>query len=68
MMPEMDGIETLKIIHSQGLNKNTPVVMLTGNTGKEYIDLYEEVGAAGYLEKPVMYENLVATISKVCNS
>jgi len=62
MMPEMDGIETMLTIHESGLNINTPIIMLTGNTGKEYTDLYAQKGAAGYLEKPVKYENLVATI------
>ena len=52
-MPEPDGIETFKIISKQGLNTDTPVIMLTANAisgaEEEYIDL----GFAGYLSKPI---------------
>ena len=66
MMPEMDGVQALDVIRTQGMNKRTPVVMLTGNTGQEYIDLYNEHGANGHLMKPVLYDDLVAEICRVC--
>ena len=65
MMPEMDGIEVFKRLRGEeGLNKDTPVVMLTANAmagaSKEYIDL----GFDGYVSKPVNLQVLITEISK----
>ncbi|MCI5730288.1 MAG: DegV family EDD domain-containing protein [Eubacterium sp.] len=55
LMPEMDGIECLHAIRNQtgGLNRNTPVVVLTANAGGEERALYRREGFDGYLLKPV---------------
>ncbi|MCH5268845.1 MAG: DegV family EDD domain-containing protein [Lachnospiraceae bacterium] len=55
LMPGMDGIECLHQIRSQlgGLNKNTRVVILTANAGKENQALYRKEGFDGYLPKPI---------------
>ncbi len=52
-MPEPDGVETFKVISREGLNTETPVIMLTANviTGAE--EEYLKMGFAGYLSKPV---------------
>lgn len=64
MMPEMDGIEVFKRLRNEeGLNKDTPIIMLTANAmagaAKDYIDL----GFDGYVSKPVNLQSLVTTIS-----
>lgn len=66
MMPGMDGLEALDEIRAGSNNSATPVIMLTGNTGQDYRNLYHEHGAYDYLEKPVLYETLVETIKKAC--
>ena len=55
LMPQMDGIECLEKIRVQtgGLNRNTPVLVLTANAGSENRDLYNRSGFDGYLVKPV---------------
>ena len=55
LMPEMDGIECLHLIRSQtgGLNRSTPVVVLTANAGGDNQMLYQREGFDGYLLKPV---------------
>lgn len=55
LMPEMDGIECLRAIHTQkgGLNINTPVVVLTANAGSDNKEMYRNEGFDGYLLKPV---------------
>lgn len=55
LMPEMDGIDTLMALRSQpgGLNKDTPVIVLTANAGTENQVLYKKSGFDGYLTKPV---------------
>ncbi|MBO6137616.1 MAG: response regulator, partial [Lachnospiraceae bacterium] len=55
MMPEMDGIECLHAIREQegGLNNQTPVIILTANSGQENRELYEREGFDDFLLKPV---------------
>lgn len=69
LMPEMDGIECLELLRNQagGLNRTTPVIVLTANAGSENRDLYNRAGFDGYLVKPVsgeaMEEMLIKHIS-----
>ncbi len=58
MMPEMDGIETLKHIHSGGMNMDTPSVALTANAVAGARKLYLDAGFSDYLSKPVDGERL----------
>ena len=58
MMPELDGIETAKILHGM----NIPAVMLTAYSQPHIINRAENVHVCGYLVKPVSEQNLHATI------
>lgn len=55
MMPDLDGIETLHRLREEadGKNRETPVIALTANAGKEAEQMYLAEGFAGYLAKPV---------------
>ncbi|MBQ8983894.1 MAG: DegV family EDD domain-containing protein [Lachnospiraceae bacterium] len=66
LMPEMDGIECLEMIRAQsgGLNRNTPVIVLTANAGSDNKELYNRAGFDGYLVKPVSGEALENTLIK----
>ncbi len=66
MMPEMDGIECLEEIRNQvgGLNRTTPVVILTANAGSDNRNLYNSSGFDDYLVKPVSGEALEAVLIK----
>ena len=66
LMPSMDGIECLEKIRAQsgGLNKNTPIIVLTANAGSDSRDLYNRSGFDGYLVKPVSGEALENTLIK----
>ena len=58
LMPEMDGIECLEELRYQagGLNRTTPVIVLTANAGSDNRELYHRSGFDGYLMKPVSGE------------
>ncbi len=60
LMPEMDGVKCLEYMRNQvgGLNRTTPVIVLTANAGSDYRNLYSRAGFDGYLVKPVSGENL----------
>ena len=64
LMPGMDGIDCLKAIREQagGLNRTTPVVVLTANAGAENRELYNKAGFDGYLVKPVSGESMEKTL------
>ena len=55
MMPEMDGIETLRAMKnlSGNLNKNTPIISLTANAMSGAREKYLAEGFQDYLTKPV---------------
>ena len=50
-MPEMDGIEFLKIIKSNDKLKRIPVILITGVIQVEKISAGLDLGAVGYIEK-----------------
>ncbi len=66
IMPEMDGIECLNNIRNQegGLNRSTPIVVLTANAGSVDRDTYYRAGFDGYQVKPVSSESLESTLIK----
>ena len=53
MMPEMDGMETLKHMREDGLNIGTPAIMLTANAVSGARNMYLDAGFDDYLSKPV---------------
>lgn len=63
-MPGMDGYEvTRRIKAAEGL-KHIPVIMLTGNTEEEDIELGLRSGACAYLTKPAPGNIIIAAIKK----
>ncbi len=60
MMPEMDGIETLKRIREDGYE--LPVFALTANAANSGEHYYKRKGFDGYLEKPVNVKKLEETL------
>ncbi|MBQ7677702.1 MAG: DegV family EDD domain-containing protein, partial [Lachnospiraceae bacterium] len=66
LMPGMDGIECLENIRNQtgGLNRATPVIVLTANAGSDNRSLYTRAGFDGYLVKPVSGEALEDILMK----
>lgn len=63
-MPDMDGIEFLKIISNQ--QKNLPVVVMSGNAvGTKFLKAASLFGAAATLEKPFSKIDLISTIEKL---
>lgn len=63
-MPNLDGYELCSLLRKHSSFKNTPIVMVTGNTG--FIDRAKAklVGASGYLTKPFTRAELVKMVFK----
>lgn len=64
LMPEMDGIETMKRLRDDGVNKDTPVIILTANAVSELMEEYKDAGFADCLTKPVNGATLEQAIKK----
>lgn len=64
MMPEMDGVETLKQLKARIYGFNTPVIALTANAIAGAKDMYLDYGFQDYLPKPVKGEKLEKMLIK----
>jgi twitching motility two-component system response regulator PilG len=63
-MPNLDGYELCSLLRRHANFKNTPIIMVTGNTG--FIDRAKAklVGASGYLTKPFTQSELLKMVFK----
>ena len=64
MMPDLDGIETLKLINemTESKKKHTPVIMLTANAILGAKEEYLQKGFDDYLSKPIQKDRLMKLI------
>ena len=66
LMPEMDGVETLKQINQMKNNrsKDAAIIVLTANAISGAREMFLQEGFCDYLSKPVIPENLEKMIRK----
>ena len=64
-MPKINGIEFLRILKSDDILKYIPTIVLT--TSKNHKDVLEcyKIGIAGYILKPLKYDDYVSKIEKI---
>lgn len=65
-MPDMTGIDALKVIRS--LNPNANVVMLSAMGQEVMVQEAIKYGAKSFIVKPIKEEHLVKTLSRIVNS
>jgi CheY-like chemotaxis protein len=64
-MPKLNGIDFLKILKSdEHLKKIPTIIFTTSNNDKDIIECYK-VGIAGYILKPLKYEDYQIIVGKV---
>lgn len=64
-MPKLNGLEFLKILKTDQFLKIIPtIVFTTSNNGKDITECYK-VGIAGYILKPLKYEDYLIVVKKV---
>ena len=61
-MPRRDGREALEDIKADALLRRMPVVILTTSKAEEDIVRSYDIGAAGYITKPVTFAALVEAV------
>ncbi len=67
MMPDMDGVETMKLIRKDidNPNHNTIIIALTANAIAGCRDMYLEYGFNEYISKPIEAEKLEAILARL---
>lgn len=70
LMPEMDGIEAMKLIRAQdnGKNHDTAIIALTANAIKGAYEEYMELGFDDVIFKPVRLSELDEVLKKYLNA
>jgi CheY-like chemotaxis protein len=62
-MPAMNGLEVLKEIKSDPDLKSTAVIMVSAYTSPEDIEQSMNLGASGFIKKPVIMDILLSTVT-----
>jgi len=57
-LPKIDGFEVLRQIKAEPRTRNIPVIVLTASNRSKDIVTCQRLGAAGYIVKPVDFQNL----------
>jgi len=63
-MPEVSGLDFLEFLRRRSEWKDLPIVMLSSETADVTVDEAMELGADGYVMKPVTLEELEKVIEK----
>ncbi|MFN3800524.1 response regulator [Belliella pelovolcani] len=65
-MPVMDGIECTKAIRGLSDKKKStvPIIAITGNYKNYTLDDFKKAGLNDYVQKPLDYDKLLATVKK----
>ncbi len=63
-LPQLNGVNTTKVINKL-TSKPPPIVAITGNTNKDVIKKWAELGLAGYLLKPSSREEILTMVNRV---
>ncbi len=64
-MPKLDGVQVLKQIKSDDNLKSIPVVILTSSRESKDLEICYELGANGYVVKPVKFADFVETVREI---
>jgi len=64
-MPDMNGLVVLENLRQNEALKNTPVIMLTAESGNTSIERADQLKVAGYVSKPFKGEQLLAQAGQV---
>lgn len=65
MMPNMDGVNTLKALRSRADTMNIPVVFMTAKVQPQEIAEYKALGAIDVIHKPFDPMSLASTLREI---
>ena len=65
-LPDLDGAEAARRLHSDERTAGIPVVALSATRAEDASGWYRSAGFAGYIEKPVDVRNLPHLVRRHC--
>jgi CheY-like chemotaxis protein len=68
MMPEVDGMDALRVLKNCQDTREIPVVMVTALDGITEVRVATDAGADGYLTKPVEAADVIALVDRFTRS
>ncbi len=66
VMPELDGVEALKVIH--GVQEDAKVILITGYPERFAADRWRELGFAAFIPKPYTSAQIISVVESVLDS
>lgn len=66
-MTVMGGFEFVTMVRERPEHEFTPILFLTTEDGADFRQIGREVGATGWLTKPVDPGKLIETINRICH-
>lgn len=67
-MPNMDGIELIRMLREGGQNQGGPILVITTESGDSAKSAGREAGANGWIVKPFNPETLTRAVNKLCGA
>lgn len=64
-MPKIDGIQFLTILKADKILRSIPVIILTTSSNHNDVLKCLDIGVAGYIIKPLKYDDYIMRIEKV---
>ncbi len=64
-MPRMNGIDLTRQVRSGGINKSTPILLLTTESSPEMKNQGREAGATAWIVKPFQPDQLAGVVGQV---
>ena len=64
MMPEMDGIESLRAMRAREETKKIPIIMVTTKSEKSRVETCYQLGCSDYINKPIDKVELLSKVRK----
>jgi two-component system chemotaxis response regulator CheY len=65
-MTQMGGFEFVSLVRKRATHAYTPILFLTTENEPEFRQIGREVGATGWLTKPIDPGKLITTIQRIC--
>lgn len=67
-LPSGSGEDILAQLNATATTSTIPVLMLSGDAGKNFVTSAMELGAVGYMTKPIDVVELLSIIDKYCQA
>lgn len=65
-MPNMDGIELIRLLRDSETSKFTPILVISTEGGDSVKQAGKQAGASGWIVKPFNPETLTRAVTKLC--